>query len=1363
MGNFLIAALVLAAGAARLTAQTAELIPDELKRVPLAGVGGGAYWQQLLITLAHDDTASVSAITVSLPEGTIVRDSDGDGLLADEVRLAYAAVAEETPGFFVATTSTQDTLIIGSSQAAGAGGRLYVQFPISNAITQFTGDIFHYGEILFADPRETDIAAGPELTLVSPSDFAALGSMGVVSFTPLLAAGVDTTTTPAGEFFPELPETLVFSLPGLAVDDGITTANNLLGFGDGTVYRFFFSQNGTLATVDTSSNEVSAALTADGREYLERDGDASAVRLLTRDLPAGTTYLYATSNVTGGLPLGRSRGIAIQHQPQILQVGTAAGRSITLDSGGLYDLMGVANGNSVRSATLQFAAIDHDDSVTVHLFYSEEPEIDVEAVVSDADGTVLTGATALTNAQGNGEDAVEFLWDIVAPELVPEGDYYIYAVAVGGASVAVGRGDDVVQVRHAPFLRLDPLNDRVLAGADTIVTGGDRPQRFMTFSWGRRGRDGDSDLDDDASISLFVSTKPATAEIDSSFSTMRDSVPIPAGASMLIADLGDAAEAIAAGLPEDADDRLDNQQVWDLWSFAESGGNPPLEGVVHYIYGVISDGKHSRVVQMNGGRLNDAGGRLVFQHAPSIRPLQPLADLRVGANSSARVSWEDQDLDDDALIRVILSAENHGERATYSTVTSGTAYVVNSSSGRADREIDGQFDLSEDSAIDHLDVRTAHLTQGVNTDESLQPGSYYVYFAIEDGERFNGETPTYRAPGQLVFEADGAGVPGGPFQLLPAAFTMGTGGASQSIDIVVDAGGEPVDLVKITLRAEGQRFGVLDMNSDVEGVQPFVVAEGFSAPKLVTNNLSVSEDSTLFLTLEYFDPTAEAIEGLDGTSAIARFELLSKTATGSATIDIVSLPMTSDGTEEGVTTGDVSLLEHDGISVIIAEPSPLSTANLLPGRATVRGLLHLEGRTNMTSLVDFSVREWSSYRDLVDSVYINANDLDAERPGVQVQVQADGVFELLQVPTGRLDLLAHLDGYLDAWSPRLNPFPAEEIEGIRPSSTGDPADTLMRGGDVAGYLEEDGTSRPDNEVTLADWDFVAALFDETVSAEGDSARADISGDGVVNVRDLSLVGANFLERGPRPVFKRRTVNSPTVVSPIYEWSPVLIHSGTHAQLAIEIDPHGAFTAIQFDVLYDPEQWAMDGANSLASALTAQRQHPWGSRIASVALGGTGLVADEGMAPAIEARLRRLVSAPKPPDIANVVLLNAEHRELAARRTAVASDRGPQPDQYTLAQNYPNPFNPTTTLAFSVPASSPALGRGSTVSLEVYNTIGQRIAVLVNSQLQPGDYQATWGGRDDRGRSVASGIYVYRLHVASAGDSRQFVRRMLLLR
>ena len=93
-----------------------------------------------------------------------------------------------------------------------------------------------------------------------------------------------------------------------------------------------------------------------------------------------------------------------------------------------------------------------------------------------------------------------------------------------------------------------------------------------------------------------------------------------------------------------------------------------------------------------------------------------------------------------------------------------------------------------------------------------------------------------------------------------------------------------------------------------------------------------------------------------------------------------------------------------------------------------------------------------------------------------------------------------------------------------------------------------------------------------------------------------------------------------------------------------------------------------------------------------------------------------------------------------------------PDSPQLAQNAPNPFNSQTILAYFLHAPGPA-------RVEVFALSGQRVAVLHQGQQQAGYHRLRWDGRDDAGRSVASGMYLYRL----VTDEGVLTRKLILLR
>jgi len=90
-----------------------------------------------------------------------------------------------------------------------------------------------------------------------------------------------------------------------------------------------------------------------------------------------------------------------------------------------------------------------------------------------------------------------------------------------------------------------------------------------------------------------------------------------------------------------------------------------------------------------------------------------------------------------------------------------------------------------------------------------------------------------------------------------------------------------------------------------------------------------------------------------------------------------------------------------------------------------------------------------------------------------------------------------------------------------------------------------------------------------------------------------------------------------------------------------------------------------------------------------------------------------------------------------------------PSQTALRQNHPNPFNPTTTIEYSLTGS----GR---VSLRVYDVTGRLVRTLVDGEKGRGVYAQVWDGRNDRGESVVTGVYFYRLRAGQTVHTRKAV-------
>jgi len=107
-----------------------------------------------------------------------------------------------------------------------------------------------------------------------------------------------------------------------------------------------------------------------------------------------------------------------------------------------------------------------------------------------------------------------------------------------------------------------------------------------------------------------------------------------------------------------------------------------------------------------------------------------------------------------------------------------------------------------------------------------------------------------------------------------------------------------------------------------------------------------------------------------------------------------------------------------------------------------------------------------------------------------------------------------------------------------------------------------------------------------------------------------------------------------------------------------------------------------------------------------------------------------------------------------RITSVLEDSaGAVAPRFTLEQNRPNPFNPMTVVQFT-------LSNSGVIELVIYDITGQKVSTLASGQRVAGTHVLKWDGRDDDGRKLASGIYVYQL---VAGSGVFLVKKMLLLR
>ena len=99
-------------------------------------------------------------------------------------------------------------------------------------------------------------------------------------------------------------------------------------------------------------------------------------------------------------------------------------------------------------------------------------------------------------------------------------------------------------------------------------------------------------------------------------------------------------------------------------------------------------------------------------------------------------------------------------------------------------------------------------------------------------------------------------------------------------------------------------------------------------------------------------------------------------------------------------------------------------------------------------------------------------------------------------------------------------------------------------------------------------------------------------------------------------------------------------------------------------------------------------------------------------------------------------------------TAVMTPAAARPVQHRLGDSYPNPFNPAVVIPLNL--ATDAAG----VSLTVYDVLGRRVRQVWAGPLGAGSHRFGWDGRDEAGKAVAAGVYVYQVEVDGQVEAKK---------
>lgn len=190
-----------------------------------------------------------------------------------------------------------------------------------------------------------------------------------------------------------------------------------------------------------------------------------------------------------------------------------------------------------------------------------------------------------------------------------------------------------------------------------------------------------------------------------------------------------------------------------------------------------------------------------------------------------------------------------------------------------------------------------------------------------------------------------------------------------------------------------------------------------------------------------------------------------------------------------------------------------------------------------------------------------------------------------------------------------------------------------------------------------------------------------------------------------------------------------------------VDEPGADNQTSADVLYnfgdaEPIYYYMPGGDEKVGAIHNQSGDEDGYRLVFFGFGFEAISYQEG---------NPNISSPE--EVMQVVLDWLHQPTDVPEENLILN----APKKPALHQNFPNPFNPETVIKFDLPEKAE-------VMLSVYDITGKLVKTLVNEKRDAGYYTVTWDGVDERGKSVSSGIYLYRIH---AGEFDAIKRCILL--
>jgi hypothetical protein len=252
-------------------------------------------------------------------------------------------------------------------------------------------------------------------------------------------------------------------------------------------------------------------------------------------------------------------------------------------------------------------------------------------------------------------------------------------------------------------------------------------------------------------------------------------------------------------------------------------------------------------------------------------------------------------------------------------------------------------------------------------------------------------------------------------------------------------------------------------------------------------------------------------------------------------------------------------------------------------------------------------------------------------------------------------------------------------------------------------------------------------------------------DDAVQFEDLMLFALNYGHVG------KDEPPAPAATNRLALLAPALPAVGESFEVSLRMAGDGLIQGLSVPVLWDAQVVAYQGL-ATGGLLAAQGgEHillsPAAGRADAALLGVRPLgICGEGVLATLSFRV--LTDGNPAFDLGEIAARSAQNAPVPL----VGEMTGVVPSVTRLYANAPNPFNPRTTLKFD-------LAQAGHVNLTIYALDGRRVRRLLDGEFPAGRFSAIWDGRTDRGRQVASGVYLYRLVAPGMTQTK----RMMLLK